>query len=71
MSKASTNHINDAYASLESSIIDAMTWTPRILFPSPQLQIDSNKKIVIKTIEPDNKSQEEKNATSISVNANQ
>ena len=67
MSKTPTIDIDDAYASLESSIIDAMTWTPRILFPSPQLQIDSNKKIVIKTIEPHNESQEGKNSMSISV----
>ena len=62
MSKTPTIDIDDAYASLESSIIDAMTWTPRILFPSPQLQIDTNKKLVIKTIEPNNKLQDGTNS---------
>ena len=67
MSKTPTIDIDDVYASLESSITDAMTWTPRILFPSPQLQIDSNKNFVIKTIEPNNKLQEGTNSMSISV----
>ena len=53
MSKAPT--INDVYASLESSITEAMTWTPYIFFPSPHLQIDHNQQIIINTSKQINK----------------
>ena len=53
MSKAPT--IDYAYASLESSITEAMTWTPRIFFPSPHFQIDHNQQFIINTSKKINK----------------
>jgi hypothetical protein len=37
----------DAFNSLESSIEEAMTWSPKILFPSSQLKISGNNTVIL------------------------